>query len=160
MGRDGRVCAGCKCAWTEYDESLTCSECDGQFFEDCGCASEVVSLAGIGLVCDACNNYNTAGSASDSQLYDFLLEKFNLEDSEVRREWAAAQETRVLPCYRCKSETCKVTHENEITLTDKEIEDMDSSTSISFHFGQCCICANKEEKCKDCQQENKRIKLK
>ncbi|MBX9637295.1 MAG: hypothetical protein K2Q45_07070 [Nitrosomonas sp.] len=123
----------------------------------------MTSLAGIGLVCDNCNNYNTAGAATTEQLYHHLLEKYNLKEKEVYNEWAAAQETRVLPCYRCKSETCKVTHENEITLTKEEIEDMESSTSISFHFGQCCICANKEEKCKECQQqqqENKRIKLK
>jgi hypothetical protein len=163
MGRCERVCAGCSSAWTEYDDYFTCSECHRQYFVDCGCSSEVTSLVGIGLVCDNCNNYNIAGAATTEQLYYYLLAKYELENEEVYREWAVKQETRTLPCFRCKSETCKATHENQIHLTEKEIEDMDSFTDMAAHFGQCCICAEKEnmlkgKKCDICSA-NKRIKL-
>ena len=161
MGRCERVCAGCSSAWTEYDESLTCSECYKQYFVDCGCSSDVTSLAGIGLVCDNCNNYNISGGATTEQLYEFLLQKYSIDNLDVYREWASKQEKRTLPCFRCKSETCKATHENQIHLTEKEIEDIESCAD--FHFGQCCICAEKEnmlkgKKCDVCSA-NKRIKL-
>lgn len=163
MGRCERVCAGCDSAWTEYDEHVTCSQCDNQYFDDCGCSKDVTSLAGIGLVCEKCNNYNSAPTATDEDLLEFIFKKY-LDRKQVILGCASEQSIRTLPCFRCKSETCKVTQENEIKLTEKEMDELCIEDDSISHFGQCCICAEKEdlceERCVDCDPKTAKKKIK
>jgi hypothetical protein len=120
-------------------------------------------LAGVGLVCNECNNYNTPAKPTEEQLLEHVLESQGLSRYQVECDWKKTQPTKVLPCFRCKKETCKETHSNEIELTEKEVHDMDGDDTL-IHYGQCCTCAKlkKKDKCKDCNatasKSRKRIK--
>jgi hypothetical protein len=158
MGRCERVCFGCSQAWTEYDEHLTCVECYNQYFEDCGCHRDLTCFAGVGLVCNKCNNYNSAPDATDEDLLDFLLKKYNLSRHDVYQEWAAKQPTRVLPCFRCKNKQCTLTHERTVIFTEEEEEENSEIPDGFETFGLCCNCVEAKDKCNGCMQ-NKRQKV-
>lgn len=168
MGGGHRNERSCKCgkAWTEYDDHVTCIKCRESFFEGCGCIDALKSYAGVGFVCEECDNYNHAPVATNEDLLEFALTKYGITKEELEAEWDKEQPTVPLKCFRCQSKTCTHCQSHEIELTEKECNanGLDNETE---HYGICCQCVIKyegedqlTEVCDACKQSSgKKLKV-
>lgn len=132
MGRIEMVCEGCHEAYSEYDPSLTCVKCHLDFFDQC-CSDMITAYAGVGHVCQYCDNYNSAPAARDEDLLEFMCKKHGTKRSQVYEEWSSKQKVSKLACFVCK-EFCPHTDTNEV---DVEVPDLDNGEEI---YGMCCKC--------------------
>ncbi len=150
MGVTYYSCSSCNEPYDSYAEGGTCTKCKDDFCPLC--KLDLTQLAGVGVVCSHCHIYNGPAVPKDETLLKYALEKLGMSEKQLRKEYMTKQPYEVLPCYKCKSTTCKETHKNEldVNLSKEECRKygIDNDESV---YGVCCrCCEERQDKCEAC----------
>lgn len=127
-----------------------CTECESKFC--CDCCDMLTHYEKEGLLCQKCDTY-VHHVDTESEFLEWIINtKLGKETTlqTLKEEYIKtlpAMDT--LECSGCNKETdCQYIHDNFKTNDDGEDT-----------MGWCCNCAEISDKCSNCEDFNKRIKL-
>lgn len=142
MGRIAiALCGACGKGFhpSEDTESVCCKNCWTDFCGECCNESASIKEWSDGTHrCSCCEDHGDLPRPSTDVLYEMLLKRSAVTDSDLRDEYYESKKMRPTP-ISCG--TCKKPETDCIYMTENSCNDV---------WGYCCVCAKADETCTKC----------